>query len=58
MDCALAVVAMVQTVAVLFCDWEKVVREAGDRIANEDAAGVQEDVENGVRERLLSFGRG
>lgn len=56
--CALAVIALVQTVAVLFCDWEKVVREAEDRVANENAAGVQEDVENGVRERLLGFGRG
>ena len=55
--CALAVIAMVQTVAVLFCDWEKAVREAGDRAANANTEGGQEDVEDGVRERL-GFGRG
>ncbi|KAF8423266.1 multidrug and toxin extrusion protein 1 [Tirmania nivea] len=56
--CALVVIAMVQTAAVLFCDWEKVVRGAGDRVVDGDAAGVQEDLEYGVRERLFGFGRG
>lgn len=54
--CALAVISIVQTAAVLLADWEKVMSEARDRIANENAEEVQEDLEDGVRERLLGFG--
>jgi len=53
--CALAVIAMVQTVVVLFSDWEKAVREAG---VNKNAVGVQEDMENGVGEDFIVSAEG
>ena len=51
--CALVLTAAVQTIAVLFGDWEQVVKEASNR---GDAGN--DDSESGVREGLLDFSRG
>ena len=52
--CALVLTAVVQTTAVLFGDWEQVVKEAGNREAGDQV----DDSEDGERERLLNFSRG
>ena len=54
--CASVLTAVVQTIAVLFSDWERVVKEAGNRRASESQ--VDHDPEDGARERLLDSSRG
>ena len=51
---ALGATALVQTVAVLVGNWEKIVEDAKNRINDENAKQVSEEEEDGMRVRLLS----